>query len=323
MPIERPDQRDVSAHIARCRKDAELHQRYLSEGNTFYNTTINLLHSRVIELRQIADMYQVMCQRLPSPLPLKHREDKEATTNTEYTDISVVLLLDEYRRTKENSSIKDHTSTKVMKQMLGQNINQLYDSLAEFESQPIMQIFIVTLTLWFNGRCNWPPKDENRHLIYNLAKFPESLDAMILAYAAAVSADNLCESAYYRATEFKETVIEWIHNEGEGHRRGQPDPYKKEKYGLVSTEIVKYMVPSRSSKYEDILCDEKISIITKSLAISIEDAIKPVIYASKCSEDNIIIDSYIHSLHNRIIEHDFSFQPADVSTWLAASGRAL
>ena len=313
----RPVQFNITNHIDKCEEEAIQQKQWLDSGGSYYLMTTKLFKERANKLREIASMYDELyfsslhtnrtiqivevtqTDDLTDTNILNNVETNENTAEVsinsvqELESLSIFSLVEYYKSAKKSGQRNAITSKTVkrMKQEFGNGFDNLQNNLTEVNSA--VNTLCILLRTWFNQRCDWPHKESRSRYRYNLSKVPESIDAIVLAFAVALCDSN--QSIDAATSKFSEELNEWLYNEGEDHRRGQPEPFKKERNGLVSTSIIKYMnTPDVRSN------DNSISSNAFKLAIAIENYLKPLIYTSRKHEKNTkLIDSYMHSLYDR------------------------
>ena len=188
-----------------------------------------------------------------------------------------------------------------MKFKLGCGIDKL-GATDSFSPESIFTDFKKLICTWYSNRCDWPKHDFSGRIKYNLAGFNQSLDAIILAYSSQLFKTDFHEE---NAEQFNAKMIKWLHDEGENHKRGQPNPYLEEHNGLVSKEIRNYMENTHS--YFDPLLklpnDDNFKQHIYCFAIYAENKIKPVIYEDSIpllKQNPPLASLYFHSLRNRV-----------------------
>ena len=218
-------------------------------------------------------------------------------------------LLESYKESKQANprNINNVQIARALKYKLGTNFDYMEQTLDD--SDPIYTSLCSILVNWYKERFEWPNKLNRPYALkYNLAKFSESLDAIILAYSDEIADCKHQHDVNKSIENFTCVMNKWLFDEGEDHQRGQPDPYMKERYGLVSKHIVTYMVTSNSSSYPDAM--QTLPERAKLLAISLERKIKPMIYHD-VSQDDPLFMQYVNSIENRAKLYHFDV-PSDL-----------
>lgn len=304
---QRPVQFNITNHIDKCEAEAELQKNWIDRGGLYYSSTIKTFKERAHQLRRIADIYDNMYNQLnidklsPETSLIQEDDLQDLLEPCELSQSSAVITLLENYRISKITNNKDtlHTLVRPLKQALGSGFNRLYEHCQSDPQPTTLNMCRKILYTWFRDRCDWGNIKRQNVPIYNLAAVPESLDAIIIGFSVAVVQSNSYLSVYQRAKQFYDQISEWLHNEGEGHIRGQADAYKNEKYGLVSRDIIIYM--HKESDASDELSSTKISEDSLILACYLEKMIKYELYDISETDCNSLSCKYVNSIQSRIM----------------------
>ena len=338
----RPIQSTISNHICKCREEAIQQFEWMTHGGTYYKSTIELFKKRAAILRETADTYDRMYELFyPSndisnsnslqsdasiqlPQTIEQSEDdlndiievNNSNTSTVAIDSAILASLDVNKsftsiellvmlNSNKKYAKKDYTLyTRKLKQSLGQGIESLADEFSLGKAISILSIFSAAIVQWFTERCNWSD-DPDPRIHYKLAAFNRSLDALIFAYSSEVADRPKINNSF--AYNFTQKLNKWLYNEGEGHIRGQLNPYAKERNGLVSTAVSKYSVNYSATRSPLHTLHYPLRVF--GLAIYLEDYIKPIIYADSKLLDPQIKSLYFNSVRSRAASiHDMKLK---------------
>ena len=307
--VKRPVQFNITNHINKCMQEAQEQKQWIDNGGLYYTSTVKLFKERANKLRKIAECYDSMYAyfsstdiNLVKPIdntdyPVQTEHDTEYVALSELTSLE---LIDAYIKSN-NSNPRASANIELarrLKHKLGVGVDRLSEYIGKTSIKSILELFCSVVVKWFSERCEWPISSRTGRIRYTLSSFPKALDAMILAFSASAVVDESINSD--GALRFIKELNDWLYNEGQDHVRGEPDPYKYEKHGLVSTSIVAFSVDCAGpDPLDDLESDSKVFY----LACYLENLVKPIVYQDYVKvygSETECANYYLHSVSNRI-----------------------
>lgn len=309
----RPVQSTITDHMNKSEADAVKQQEWINSGHVYYGSTLNTIKQRIKQAQHILEIYSDIYQQMTSDVletvaiennDIIEETDLVAISDTDMKVIEQITseepstgleLLDYYIEQKESGNKEAVKSlNKSVKKLLGNGFEFLDNKYimqhpASPNKERPLSTFSYVLSTWFNERCDWKHNQEPGFLKYNLAAVPQSIDALILAYSSSVCQGQSAAECKIYSREFLNRLTDWVMQQGEGHQRGQPDPYKYEHYGLLPLDIYKYT----DSDYVAMNLTENVL----QLALYIERTIKSAFYKDymKC-KNQALLTKYAHSI---------------------------